>query len=194
MVEIVLQLPVHAVRSGFGLLREPQFYWPAMVLMAGLVSRWWTKFQLRIKQRGVRHWPAHSAVVDVVSVVERVVSEKHDYRVYVATLTYFYRDPGLEMGEFEREFKTKPEARHWVEQFKGRSVLVHVNPADATDSMLLEGDLAGLETHRPVMAEAAGMDALPDDGPEALSPGYRLLCGIAELRNWWDWRGWRPAR
>ena len=123
-----------------------------------------------------------SAVIDVVSMVERLISDEHNTRVYVATLTYFYRNPELQMGEFERQFGERSAAKAWVGQFKGRSVMVHVNPANGADSALLESELAGLELHGPAKNDAPTRTLqFSEEEAEALSPGYRLLCGVGEL-------------
>lgn len=167
------------------LVREPGIYIPALVVVAGTFTGAERRIRSGIRARQVSHWPVLPAVIDVVSVVERIVSEKHSGRVYFGTLTYFYRNPELQMGEFERVFPSRAEARQWVDQFKGRSVLVHVNPADSTDSVLRRVDLDGLELHRPSRNLAAPMAInglnCEDDVREALGPSYRLICGLAEL-------------
>lgn len=116
-----------------------------------------------------------TASIDVVSVAERNVSEKK--RCHAAVLTYFYRRPELQMGEFERVFSRKDAARHWVGQFKGRQIMIHVNPADPADSILLDSDLEGLDSHAP-----PGMDASQSIGmAPVLLPGFLVLSSISEL-------------
>jgi hypothetical protein len=103
----------------------------------------------------------------------------------VGTLTYFYRTPELQMGEYERSFRTREEARRWVNQFKNRTVTVHVNPGDAGDSVMLASDLAGLDLHVPhaLLSPAKIVELEDDEMVEAISPSYRLLCGLAELAS-----------
>jgi hypothetical protein len=152
-MRLVTHFGQNAARWIFDVLKEPRIYGPVF---------------------------ATPAVIDVVSCVERAVSEKT--RVWVATLTYFYRNPDLQMGDFERDFPARQEARQWAEQFKGRSVMVHVNPANPADSVLMERDLAGLELHRPLKVDATQPDPnIPDDYHEALTPGLRLVSGLGEL-------------
>ncbi len=95
--------------------------------------------------RVAQSWLSVPATVDVVCVTEREESERK-FR-FAATLTYFYNSPGLQMGEYEREFSQKAAAEQWVNQFKGCQVIAHVNPMDTTDSCLLDSDLDALATH-----------------------------------------------
>lgn len=179
-MQLLTHFGPNALHWVFNVFKEPRIFWPVLVAASGAGAHWWRQIRRNFKTRFARNWPATPAVIDVISVVERVVSEK--IRVYVATLTYFYRNPNLQMGEFEREFQTRSEAQQWAEQFKGRSVMVHVNPADSTDSVLIERDLAGLELHRPLKLPTPKSDVdLSDDYHEALTPGLRLVCGLGEL-------------
>jgi hypothetical protein len=60
---------------------------------------------------------------------------------YRATLTYFYRTPELQMGEYSRLFTDKEEAQAWAASYKGENVMVHVNPRDTTKSALRKEEL-----------------------------------------------------
>ncbi len=90
-----------------------------------------------------RDWATISAVVDVVSVVAQTAETRYGERVvgYLATLTYFYRNPELQMGEYSRMFSEEPEAQSWAASYKGRNVMVHVDPRDPTRSVLRKEDL-----------------------------------------------------
>jgi hypothetical protein len=95
--------------------------------------------------RGIRgrDWTPVSAIIDVVSVAPEVVQTKGGERTvgYVATLTYFYRNPELQMGEYSRSFNDEAEAQEWADSYKGRNVMVHVDPRDPTRSVLLKQEL-----------------------------------------------------
>ena len=90
-----------------------------------------------------RDWARVSAVIDVVSVVEQTEQGRYGERIvgYLATLTYFYRNPELQMGEYSRMFDDEKDAQDWVASYKGRSVIVHVDPRDPTQSVLRKEEL-----------------------------------------------------
>ena len=90
-----------------------------------------------------RDWATISAVIDVVSVVEQTAETRTGERVvgYLATLTYFYRNPELQMGEYSRMFGEEAEAQAWTASYKGRNVMVHVDPRDFTHSVLRKEEL-----------------------------------------------------
>jgi hypothetical protein len=86
-----------------------------------------------------RNWPAVSASVDIVSVVKQVESTGHgDIVNYLATLTYFYRNPELQTGDYSRLFGRDEEeyAQTWANSYKGSTVTVHVDPLDPSRSVL----------------------------------------------------------
>jgi hypothetical protein len=184
-----MQLHAHPARYVFdviiALLRTPHLYLPISAALAGIVGRWVRKLRRRTKLQSVHNWTTLSAVIDVVSVADRYVGEKS--HIYAGQLTYFYRNPELQMGDYERDFTSKSEAKQWVQQFKGRSVMVHVNPAAPTDSVLLDKDLAGLDLPLPNTVQVLARTSTSTDAEmlaeshQALSPSYRLLCGLGEI-------------
>jgi hypothetical protein len=176
------------LRAFTRLLTEPRFWGPLIVVAAGASQRWYRKIRVRAKARSGSGWPTVSAVIDVVSVSAKTVVQ--DGVGFVASITYFYRNPELQTGDYRREFASKEEAKQWVSRFKGRSVFVHVDPRDPANSVLLDKDLAGLDIEKPFRPEtpptatpiqADGLSS--DQVPQILSPGYRLLCGLAELAS-----------
>lgn len=176
----------HLLRAFATMLKEPRFWGPVIAVAAGASGRWYRKIRVRAKARAGSDWPTVSAVIDVVSVSAKTVVQ--DGVGYVASLTYFYRNPELQTGDYRREFAGKEEARRWSSQFKGCSVFVHVDPRDPANSVLLDKDLAGLDLHQPFRTETRlaatafkTAEPLPVAAPQILSPGYRLLCGLAEL-------------
>jgi hypothetical protein len=92
-----------------------------------------------------RDWPTISAIIDVVSVVKQTEQGRYgEYVVgYLATLTYFYRNPELQIGEYNRLFDQNEEedAQAWTASYKGRTVMVHVDPRDSTRSVLRKEEL-----------------------------------------------------
>lgn len=106
------------------------FYWRFVV-------QWWNGI------RG-RNWPAVSANIDIVSVVEqRQQTGKGDIVTYLATLTYFYRNPELQSGDYSRLFEgtERGDAESWAASYKGSTVIIHVDPRDPTVSILRKEDL-----------------------------------------------------
>ena len=83
-----------------------------------------------------------TATIEIVSVVEGSPQGQEE-KEYDAVLSYFYRSPELQDGEFRRAFALREAAWIWVNQYKGITVPVHVNPANNAESFLLEEDLDG---------------------------------------------------
>jgi hypothetical protein len=90
-----------------------------------------------------RDWASVSALIDVVSVVPQIEQTRYGERTvgFLATLTYFYRNPELQMGEYCRMFDTENEAQSWTASYKGRNVMVHIDPKDPTRSVLRAEEL-----------------------------------------------------
>lgn len=89
-----------------------------------------------------RNWPAVAAVIDLASVQKRVQSTgKGDIVTYVALLTYVYRNPDLQTGDYDRSFDDEDEAQAWANSFKGATVKVHAHPHDPSRSVLRKEDL-----------------------------------------------------
>ena len=127
-----------------------------------------------------REWPTVSASIDVVSVVEEIREGSYDTvqtTGYTAALTYFYRNPDLQMGEYKRLFQLESAARLWAEQHKGMHVVVHVNPRDPCDSVLLKSDLDGMGSNQELSLEdSLRMERLP-----RLNRVWLLVSGLAEF-------------
>jgi len=113
-----------------------------------LVGACWDIVNMLVKRFLGRNWPAASAVVDIVSVAfmeddspipHLKVNANTPY--YLATLTYSYRYPDPQMGDYKRRFGDKDEAESWANSYKGETVKIHVNPRDPTRSVLREEDL-----------------------------------------------------
>lgn len=93
----------------------------------------------RIERSRCRNWPTVSAKIDLVSVAD--VTDDPRFPSYRATLTYIYRNPAEQMGDFSRDFGSENEAHAWANSYKGETVKAYVNPRDPTRSFLREEDL-----------------------------------------------------
>jgi hypothetical protein len=110
-----------------------------VIICKGIVEDW-------IERTRGRNWPTVSAVIDVVSVAfikDDIPSPKADLdgSYYKATLTYFYRNPEQQTGDYSRDFADEDEATAWANSYKGETVKVHVDPRDPTRSVLRKEDL-----------------------------------------------------
>ena len=116
----------------------------AAVAVVAFVASKWRFFVQRIRGVRGRDWPAVSATIEVVSVVKQVTrTGKGDIVSYLASLTYFYRNPELQTGDYCREFNADEEAdaQAWANSYKGSSVIVHVDPHDPSHSVLRQEEL-----------------------------------------------------
>jgi len=112
-------------------------------LCAKILSHRWTQLSQWFHSLHSESWPTLPALVDIVSVVALTEETKYGERTYgyQATLTYFYRNPELQCGEYSRTFDAEDKAAAWAESYKGSSVTVHVDPKDPSRSVLLKDDL-----------------------------------------------------
>lgn len=133
----------------------------------------------RLTSGPVKEWPTSTASIDVVSVAEQIFEGRYGNETtgYTASLTYFYRNPELQIGEYQRNFPLKAAAQMWADGFKNKQVVIHVNPKNPTDSMILDVDLEGLARNGPLtLDESVRMEELP-----RLREGFLLLSRFAEL-------------
>ena len=143
-------LPLFAIifHSGGGpLTRFEVILYLLAVGIAILVGACWDIVNMLIRRFRGRNWPTASAFINVVSVtplVERQIISSlnsHSTPYYLATLTYSYRNPEQQMGDYSRRFGKKEDAEAWANSYKGETVKVHVDPRDPTRSVLREEDL-----------------------------------------------------
>jgi hypothetical protein len=122
-------------------------WWTLLITLAAaaisFVARYWRFVVQWLDGIRGRDWAMTSATVDVVSVVVQTSRGRYGDVVvgYLATLTYFYRNPELQMGEYSRMFDKEEDAQTWAALYKGRSVVVHVDPRDPTRSVLRKEEL-----------------------------------------------------
>ncbi|HTB95961.1 MAG TPA: DUF3592 domain-containing protein [Terracidiphilus sp.] len=110
-----------------------------VAFLKGIVEDW-------IERTRGRNWPTVSAVVDVVSVAfikDDIPSPNADLddSFYRATLTYVYRNPEMQMGDYSRDFGSRDDANAWANSYKGETIKVHVDPRDSSRSVLRKEDL-----------------------------------------------------
>jgi len=106
--------------------------------------RFWRFAVQSLSQRHGRDWLRVSASVDVVSVVpqtEPIRGHAVENVGYVVTLTYFYRNPELQTGDYSRMFDNENDAQAWAASIKGRTVMIRVDPGDPSQSVLQKEDL-----------------------------------------------------
>lgn len=113
------------------------------IMAATFAARYWRFFTQWLNGIRGRDWLAISALIDVVSVVEQTEQGRGGEYVigYLATLTYFYHNPELQMGEYSRMFGEDDEAQAWAASYKGHAVMVHVDPRDPSHSVLRKEEL-----------------------------------------------------
>ena len=107
--------------------------------VAVLVAIFRVIVRTRIERTRSRNWPTASAKIDLVSVAD--VMDDARFPSYRATLTYTYRNPEEQMGDYSRDFGSEDEAHVWANSYKGETVKAYVNPRDPTRSFLREEDL-----------------------------------------------------
>jgi hypothetical protein len=133
--------------SGFGEIPWPVFLIaliPAVAILSGTYRQFFVQWFNGVRGR---NWPTVSAIIDLVSVQKRVQSTgKGDIVTYVALLTYVYRNPDLQTGDYDKSFDVEEEARAWANSYKGCTVIVHVDPRNPARSALRADDLAAAVT------------------------------------------------
>jgi hypothetical protein len=112
-------------------------------VVISLAARYWRFFCQWLSGIRGHDWATISAIIDVVSVVVQTEQGRYGERVigYLATLTYFYRNPELQTGEYSRMFDEEDEAQAWAASYKGRTVMIHLDPHDPTNSVLRKEEL-----------------------------------------------------
>jgi hypothetical protein len=113
------------------------------VIVVTAVARYWRFFLQWLNGIRGRDWSLISAAVDVVSVVAETEDTRYGERIvgYLATLTYFYRNPELQVGEYSRMFDAEGDAQAWAASYKGKMVPVRVDPRDPSRSVLRKEEL-----------------------------------------------------
>ena len=116
----------------------------AVVVAYGIVAFCLRHFVQWVKGVRSRDWSTVSAIVDIVTVQEQYYYDRYGSKIvtgYLATLTYMYHNPEMQLGDFSRVFAKEAEARQWVTSRKGQTVMVHVDPRDPARSVLRKEDI-----------------------------------------------------
>ena len=115
----------------------------AIATAAKFCSDTWPDVLRWLQERKSQNWPLISGVIDIVAVAKEVEGGGKGPPIvtYMALLTYSYRNPDLQTGDYNRAFASEEEAREWTETMKGRTVNVHVDPRDPTRSVLRTEDI-----------------------------------------------------
>jgi hypothetical protein len=123
------------------------WYGLPFVLAAGIIAAAaskWRFFVQRLRGIGGRNWPTIPASIDITSVARQTENYgKGEIVSYLATLTYFYRNPELQSGDYSRSFNADEEAdaQAWAASYRGSKVMVHVDPREASRSVLRKEEL-----------------------------------------------------
>jgi Protein of unknown function (DUF3592) len=145
--ESLRMTPLNVIIHGGGGGPVTGFEIKMFLLAAGsaiLVGICWGAVQEWIDRSHARNWPTVTAVIDSVSVAfiqDNAPRYALDSSHFEATLTYVYRFPEEQMGDYSRSFVKKEDAEAWANSYKGETVKVHVDPRDPTRSLLREEDL-----------------------------------------------------
>ena len=138
---LILTLPIAMLMRGS--VGPPTIYtFVLLMLVTGvfvLVGIFQEIVRKRIERARCRVWPTTSAKIDLVSVAD--VTDDARFPTYRATLTYLYRNPEEQMGDYSRDFGSEKEANAWANSYKGETVKAYVNPRDPARSFLREEDL-----------------------------------------------------
>jgi hypothetical protein len=128
--------------------REASASWPLLVIIvvgsiiAAFASSWQFWVQ-RMKGIRGRNWPTVSAVIDLASVQRREESGGKGPPIitWVVLLTYVYRNPEMQTGDYDRSFGNEGDAQDWADSLKGSTVMVHIDPKDPANSVLRKEEL-----------------------------------------------------
>ena len=133
--------------GGGGPVTGFEIIWSSLVAGAVmLLSVCWGIIEELIKRIHGRNWPTVSALIGNVSVAfveDKFAMYAMDSSYYKVTITYVYRYPEEQTGDYSRRFGRyqKEDADAWANSYKGETVKVHVDPRDPTRSVLREEDL-----------------------------------------------------
>ena len=112
-------------------------------VIVSIGARYWRFFVQWLNGIQGENWSTISATIDIVSVAKQVESTGRGGEIvsYLATFTYFYRNPELQTGDYSKLFDVEEDATTWTNSCKGSAVIVHIDPRDPSRSVLLKKDL-----------------------------------------------------
>jgi hypothetical protein len=96
------------------------------------------------------------AVIDLVTTATWQEDEPLPNRygptyAHKALLTYSYRNPEPQSGDYSRSFGSDDDARDWADACKGLKVMVRVDPRDPARSVLRDEDIDAALTQTPAI-------------------------------------------
>lgn len=112
--------------------------------------KWW-------QEKWARDWPKVPAVIDLVTTAtwqEETplagggVPSEPTY-AHKALLTYSYRNPEPQSGDYSRSFGSEDDAKDWANSCKGLKVMVCVDPRDSARSVLRGEDIDAALAQKP---------------------------------------------
>jgi len=114
-----------------------------LIVVASIVARYWRFFTQWLSGIRGRDWTSVSALIDITTVLKQTEQGRGGEGVvgYLATLTYFYRNPELQTGDYCRMFAEETDAQDWAASYKGKTVMVHIDPRDPSHSVLRKEEL-----------------------------------------------------
>ena len=126
-----------------GLVQVGVNYWPDLV-------KWW-------EEKWARDWPVVPAVIDLVTTATWAQDEPlagggpvtpttYEHK---ALLTYSYRNPEAQSGDYSRSFGSEDDAKDWADSCKGLKVMVRVDPRNSARSVLRAEDIDAALTKKP---------------------------------------------
>jgi Protein of unknown function (DUF3592) len=118
-----------------GLIQVGVNGWPDLV-------KWW-------EEKWARDWPTVPAVIDLVTTATWAQDEPlagggpptPTIYEHKALLTYSYRNPEPQSGDYSRSFGSEDDAKDWADSCKGLKVMVRVDPRDPARSVLRAEDI-----------------------------------------------------
>ncbi len=136
----------------------------ACIVLIGLVQvgvNVWPDLVKWAKDKWARDWPIVPAVIDLVTTATWQedtplagggVPSQPTY-AHKALLTYSYRNPELQSGDYSRSFRTEDDAKDWADACKGLRVMAHVDPRDPARSVLRGEDIDAALAQTPTSGD-----------------------------------------
>lgn len=151
--------PIAIVLLGTKIDFFPVFVLACIVLIALVqvgVNSWpdWVKWW---EEKWARDWPMVPAVIDLVTTATWEQDESlagggpptPTIYEHKALLTYSYRNPEPQSGDYSRSFGSDDDAKDWADSCKGLKVMVRVDPRNSARSVLRAEDIDAALTQKP---------------------------------------------
>ena len=134
----------------------------ACIVLIGVVQvgvNSWPDFVKWWEAKWARDWPMVPAVIDLVTTATWAQDQPlagggpptTTIYEHKALLTYSYRNPELQSGDYSRSFGCEDDAKDWADSCKGLRVMVHVDPRDLARSVLRTEDIDAALIQKPTI-------------------------------------------